>query len=87
MRCAPGDNLMLHAAVHRAPAGSVIVVQAGDCDLAVAGGNVCALAQRRGIAAFVVDGVIRDLAEVREARPSRSSPAAVDAQAPASSRS
>jgi regulator of RNase E activity RraA len=27
---------------------------------------VCAVAQRRGIAAFVVDGVIRDLAEVRE---------------------
>jgi 4-hydroxy-4-methyl-2-oxoglutarate aldolase len=32
----------------------------------VAGGNVCAVAQRRGIAAFVIDGVIRDLGEVRE---------------------
>ena len=28
-------------------------------------GNVCAIAQKRGIAAFVVDGVIRDLAEIR----------------------
>jgi regulator of RNase E activity RraA len=28
---------------------------------------VCAVAQRRGVAAFVVDGVIRDLGEVREA--------------------
>src|SRR5690348_6710222 len=68
VRCAPGDNLMLHAAIHRAPAGSIIVVEAGDADYAVAGGNVCAVAQRRGIAAFVVDGLIRDLAEVRENR-------------------
>lgn len=68
VRCAPGDNLMLHAAIHRAPAGSVVVVESGDLDYALAGGNVCAVAQRRGIAGFVVDGVIRDLAEVRESR-------------------
>jgi 4-hydroxy-4-methyl-2-oxoglutarate aldolase len=66
VRCAPGDNLMLHAAIYRAEPGTVIVVEAGDVDYAVAGGNVCAVAQRRGVAAFVVDGVIRDLAEVRE---------------------
>jgi 4-hydroxy-4-methyl-2-oxoglutarate aldolase len=66
VRCSPADNLMLHAAVHRAQAGSIIVVQAGDADYAVAGGNVCAVAKRRGIAAFIVDGVIRDIAEVRE---------------------
>ena len=68
VRCAPGDNLMLHAAIYRATRGSVIVVEAGDTDYAVAGGNVCAIAQRRGIAGFVVDGVIRDLAEVRAER-------------------
>jgi 4-hydroxy-4-methyl-2-oxoglutarate aldolase len=67
VRCAPGDNLMLHAAIYRAPPGSIVVVEAGDLDYAVAGGNVCAVAQRRGIAAFVVDGAIRDLAEVRAA--------------------
>jgi 4-hydroxy-4-methyl-2-oxoglutarate aldolase len=66
VRCPAGDNLMLHAAIYRAAPGSVIVVQAGDVDYAVAGGNVCAVARRRGIAAFVIDGVIRDLAEVRE---------------------
>jgi 4-hydroxy-4-methyl-2-oxoglutarate aldolase len=66
VRCLPGDNLMLHAAIYRAAPGSVIVVEAGDTEFAVAGGNVCAVAHRRGIAAFVVDGVIRDLAEVRE---------------------
>ncbi|MEV6107718.1 RraA family protein [Streptomyces sp. NPDC051940] len=66
VRCPPGDNLMLHAAIHRAAPGSVIVVESGDLDHALAGGNVCAVAQRRGIAGFVLDGVIRDLAEVRE---------------------
>src|SRR4051794_36972112 len=66
VRCEPGDNLMLHAAIYRAAPGSVIVVEAGDVDYAVAGGNVCAVAQKRGIVAFVVDGVIRDLAEARE---------------------
>ena len=64
--CAPGDNLMLHAAIYRAPRGSVIVVQAGDMDFAVAGGNVCATARKNGIAGFVIDGLIRDLAEVRD---------------------
>ncbi|MGW2568743.1 RraA family protein [Streptomyces sp. NPDC001537] len=66
--CPPGDNLMLHAAIHRAGPGSVVVVESGDLDWALAGGNVCAVAQRRGVAAFVLDGLIRDLAEVREAR-------------------
>lgn len=67
VHCPPGDNLMLHAAIYRAPAGSIIVVDAGgDVDYALAGGNVCAVAHSRGIAAFVTDGVIRDLAEVRE---------------------
>ncbi|MGF1523458.1 MAG: RraA family protein [Leptolyngbyaceae cyanobacterium] len=66
--CPQGDNLMLHAAIYRATPGSVIVVQAGDVDYAVSGGNVCAIAQKRGIAGFVVDGVIRDVAEVREAQ-------------------
>jgi regulator of RNase E activity RraA len=68
VRCPRGDNLMLHAAIHRAPRGAVIVCQAGDVDFAVAGGNVCGVAHRRGIAGFVVDGVLRDLAEIRGLR-------------------
>ncbi|WBP88058.1 RraA family protein [Kitasatospora cathayae] len=66
VQCPPGDNLMLHAAIYRAEPGSVIVVESGDLDYALAGGNVCAVAQRRGVAAFVADGLIRDLGEVRE---------------------
>lgn len=61
----PGDNLMLHAAIYRAPRGSIIVVDAGDSNFAVAGGNVCAVAQKNGIAGFVIDGTIRDVAEAR----------------------
>ena len=64
--CAKGDNLMLHAAIYRAAPGSVIVVESGDLDYALAGGNVCAIAHRRGVAGFVLDGVVRDIGEVRE---------------------
>ncbi len=64
-RCAAGDHLMLHAAIYAASPGDIIVVEA-DHEYALAGGNVCAIAQRRGIAGFVVDGCIRDIAEVRE---------------------
>ena len=65
VRCPPGDNLMLHAAIYRAEPDSVVVVESGDVEYALAGGNVCAVAQQRGIAGFVVDGVIRDIGEVR----------------------
>lgn len=65
VRCAAGDHLMLHAAIYRAPKGSIIVVEAGDLNYAVAGGNVCAVAKKHGIAGFIVDGVIRDIAETR----------------------
>ena len=65
VRTAPRDNLMLHAAIYLAEPGDVIVVEAGDAETAVAGGNVCAVAQRRGVAGFVIDGVIRDVAESR----------------------
>jgi regulator of RNase E activity RraA len=60
------DNLMFHASIYLAQPGDVIVVEAGDDEMAVAGGNVCAIAQRRGVAALVVDGVIRDVVESRD---------------------
>jgi 4-hydroxy-4-methyl-2-oxoglutarate aldolase len=65
VRCAPGDSLMLHAAIYRAAPGSIIVAEAGDFDYALAGGNVCAIAQSKAIAGFIIDGVIRDLGDVR----------------------
>ena len=68
VRCAPGDNLMLHAAIYRANPGDIIVVEAGSDNYAMSGGNVCAIAQSRGITGFVIDGMIRDIAEVRAAK-------------------
>jgi 4-hydroxy-4-methyl-2-oxoglutarate aldolase len=68
VKCYPGDNLMLHAAIYRAEPGSIIVVEAGNSDYAMSGGNVCAIAQKRGIIGFIIDGAIRDLAEVRESK-------------------
>ena len=65
--CEAGDHLMLHAAIYSAKPGDIIVVQADD-SYALAGGNVCLIAQSKGIAGFVIDGVIRDLAEVRECK-------------------
>ncbi len=65
VRCPPGDNLMLHAAIYRAAAGAVIVVESGERNCALAGGNVCAVAQQRGIAGFVLDGLVRDIGEIR----------------------
>ena len=62
------DNLMFHAAIYLAQPGDVIVVEAGDDEMAVAGGNVCAIAQKNGVAGLVVDGVIRDVGESRENR-------------------
>lgn len=65
VKCESGDHLMLHAAIYRARPGDIIVVEADD-QFAVAGGNVCAIAQARGVKGFVIDGVIRDIAETRE---------------------
>ena len=63
--CPPGDHLMFHAAIYRASAGDIIVAT-GDSRYALAGGNVCAIAQQNGIAGCIIDGNIRDLAEVRD---------------------
>lgn len=63
-----GDNLMFHAAIYEAPPGSIIVASGAGIKHAVAGGNVCAVAQKRGIAGFIIDGVIRDVEEIRDCK-------------------
>jgi len=59
-----GDNLMFHAAIYEAPPGSIIIASGAGNKHAVAGGNVCAVAQKRGVAGFIIDGVIRDIEEI-----------------------
>ena len=66
VRCSNRSNTYVHDAIYSAPKGSIIVVETDANDYAVAGGNVCAVAQQNGIAGFVIDGVIRDLGEARD---------------------
>lgn len=58
----PGDNLMVHKSLDLARPGDVIVVDASSSALtAVLGDLVSTKARHRGVAGFVVDGLIRDL--------------------------
>jgi regulator of RNase E activity RraA len=62
----PGDNLMVHKSLDVARPGDVIVVDASRSPLTAALGDlVSKKARHRGVAGFVVDGVIRDLPEIR----------------------
>lgn len=65
VKCGQGDHLSLHAAIYRASPGDVLVVEANH-DLANTGGNVCAVAKQRGVIAMVIDGFVRDIAEIRD---------------------
>jgi RraA family protein len=58
----PGDNLMVHKSLDLAAPGDVVVVDASSSHLtAVLGDLVVTKARHRGIAGFVVDGLVRDL--------------------------
>jgi len=62
----PGDNLMVHKSLDIAQPGDVIVVDAAaGLTTAVLGDLVSMKARHRGIAGFVVDGLIRDLPAIR----------------------
>jgi RraA family protein len=64
----PGDNLMVHKALDVALPGQIVVVDTSGSDRnAVIGDMIANKARHRGIAGFVIDGRIRDLAGVREA--------------------
>jgi regulator of RNase E activity RraA len=55
------------AAIEAMPEGSVVVVDAQGCtDAGTFGDILCARMKRRGVAAIVTDGVVRDLAGVLE---------------------
>jgi 4-hydroxy-4-methyl-2-oxoglutarate aldolase len=63
VRCTPGDNLAVHVAVSRAPAGHALVVDVGDEEEFGYWGEVLTTAaQSRGIAGLVIDGGVRDVA-------------------------
>jgi regulator of RNase E activity RraA len=69
VRCYPGDNLMVHKALDVARPGDVIAIDASHAHgaaTAVLGDLIATKAHHRGIAGFVVDGLVRDLAGIRE---------------------
>ena len=62
----PGDNLMVHKTLDIAKPGDVVVIDTSASSLtAVLGDLVSTKARHRGIAGFVVDGLIRDLPAIR----------------------
>jgi regulator of RNase E activity RraA len=62
----PGDNLMVHKSLDIAKPGDVIVIDGSRSPAgAVLGDLVSTKARYRGIAGFVVDGLIRDLPAIR----------------------
>lgn len=63
--CGPRDNLALHHAIDQAPAGSVLVCSTGGWHDAGYLGDVMARAATvRGLAGLVIDGCVRDLADL-----------------------
>jgi RraA family protein len=67
VRCRGGDNLVVLRAFDHCRPGDVLVVDAGgDLTNAVLGGIMSAGAAMLGLAGVVIDGAIRDVAEIRE---------------------
>jgi 4-hydroxy-4-methyl-2-oxoglutarate aldolase len=69
VRCATADNLAIHAAVARAPEGSVLVVDVGRVPERGYWGEVLTTgAEARGLAGLVIDGGVRDAAALEAHR-------------------
>jgi 4-hydroxy-4-methyl-2-oxoglutarate aldolase len=65
VKCAPGDNLALHVAVHKAEPGDVLVVDAGSVEAGYWGEVMTRAAMQRSIAGLVIDGGVRDVDALR----------------------
>lgn len=60
------DILMVSKALSECPADHVLVIAGhGECNTALWGGLTTMLALRKGVAGVVIDGAIRDLADIR----------------------
>ncbi|MDS7594404.1 RraA family protein [Agrobacterium tumefaciens] len=65
VKARPGDNLMVHKALDIAEPGDIVVVDAGgDLSNAIIGELMVAHAQHRGLGGIVINGAIRDSAEL-----------------------
>jgi 4-hydroxy-4-methyl-2-oxoglutarate aldolase len=68
VRCAPADNLAIHAAVAEAPPGSVLVVATDPPERGYWGEVLTTAAQARGLAGLIIDGGVRDVAALEAHR-------------------
>lgn len=67
VRLPDGENGAVLEAISKAQKGDILVIDAkGNTNRAVAGDFVISLAKGLGVQGFVVDGVIRDIAAIRE---------------------
>ncbi len=63
----PGDNLAIHAALHHAEAGQVLVLTNGGGHQGALWGDVaCGFAVKKGVQGAVVHGAVRDTDAIRE---------------------
>src|SRR3974390_2823567 len=66
VRARPGDNLLLHKAIDLAQAGDIVVVEGqGGLSNPPLGALMIRWAIRRGVAGFIIDGAVRDVAYLR----------------------
>ncbi|RSM74265.1 dimethylmenaquinone methyltransferase [Actinoplanes sp. ATCC 53533] len=65
---AGGDNLALHRAVVRAPAGSVLVADHGGARFGHWGEILTVAARQRGLRGLLIDGGVRDAADLERLR-------------------
>lgn len=67
VRVPQGDNLMVHKAMDMAQPGDVLVIDAGGyMNRSILGGLMASYCRARGLAGIVVDGCVRDSAELAE---------------------
>ena len=67
VRVHTADILMVGKAASDCPAGRVLVIDGhGECNTALWGGIITQAARLKGLAGVVIDGAIRDSAEIRE---------------------
>jgi 4-hydroxy-4-methyl-2-oxoglutarate aldolase len=66
VKCAPGDNLTVHQALHLAQAGDVLIVGGSpNCEGALWGELMSISAQLKGLAGTIIDGPVRDPVEIQ----------------------
>ncbi len=61
------DNVLVRNALETLPAGTVLVVDGqGSIRCALLGDNLASIAERRGLAGIIINGCVRDSAELKQ---------------------